>query len=309
MNMENEMNFDGLLVDKENEVVSYNDELHKYWVKESSQPCISVTTLIKQFDNFDEEFWASYKALEAVANADVFKGIKKTLLETKVFAPEYIERAGVSKEIYDAKRDELLGEWKVKRDESCVRGTAIHREHELEHLSGNTIEIKKLGLGGQFSPNISNKIELGEQRVYPELLLSYVSEDGEIRLAGQADLVIVDGNDIYVLDYKTNKSIDVKGFYDRAKKRSTMMKFPLNNLEDTNFWHYSVQLSTYAWMIQQLFPEANVKKLMLIHYDHSNNETTYDCEYLKDEVVRMLDFYKKELRHEKFKNSKRKQTI
>lgn len=307
--MENVINFNELNVDKENEVVSYNDELHKYWIKDSKQTCISVTTLIKKFDNFDEEFWASYKALEAVATPQAFSEVKKALLDSKIFLESYLDKTGVDKETFDKRRGELLEEWKVKRDESCVRGTAIHKKHELQHLAGKTQEIKKLGLGGTFSPNLTNKIQLGEQRVYPELLLSYVSEDGELRLAGQADLVIVDGNDVYILDYKTNKSIDKKGFYDRAKKKSTMMKFPLNNLEDTNFWHYTVQLSTYAWMIQQALPDANIKILMLIHYDHDGNETTYECEYLLADVIRMLDFYKKEIVYEKFKAARKKQTF
>lgn len=309
MNMENVQDFNGLHVDKENELVRYNDELHKYWVKTTNQTCVSVTTLIKEFDNFDEDFWSSYKALEAIVGPEKFMTVKKQLLEYKIFTDKVLESLEVNKEEFLIAKENILKEWAAKAAVACERGTGIHKEHELEHLSGNTAEIKKLGLGGSFSTNTTNKIELGVQRVYPELLLSYVSEDGELRLAGQADLVIVDGNDIYILDYKTNKSIDKKSFYDRAKKRSTMMKFPLNNLEDTNFWHYTLQLSTYAWMIQQAYPDANIKLLMLIHYDHDNNVTDYECEYLKDDVIRMLDFYKKGLKYEKFKNSRKRKTI
>jgi len=105
----------------------------------------------------------------------------------------------------------------------------------LGHLDGTTPEIQRLGLGGTFMSNITNQICLGTQSVHPEILLSYVSEDGTFRLAGQADLVIVDGDTIFVLDYKTNKSIDKKSYYDRKTRRSQMMKYPLNNLEDVNF--------------------------------------------------------------------------
>ena len=73
------------------------------------------------------------------------------------------------------------------------------------------------------------------------------------------------------------------------------MKYPLNNLDDSNFWHYSMQLSTYAWILQQINPEFVIKDLIIVHYDHSGNETIYHCDYLKKEVERMLCFYKKEL--------------
>ena len=64
--MENVINYDVLEVDKENEVVRYNDQLHKYWTKSSNQSCISVTTLIHNFTTFDESFWSSYKAFESL---------------------------------------------------------------------------------------------------------------------------------------------------------------------------------------------------------------------------------------------------
>lgn len=303
---ENVFNFNELSIDKENSAVSYNDELHKYWTKGSNQSCISVTTLIHKFSTFDEAFWASYKALESLASEEQFKEIKPTLLNTKVFNERYLDMVGISDSDFNERRQEILNEWAEKRDASCIRGTAIHRQHELEHLAGKTKELSHLGLGGKFSTNTTNNLELGTQKVYPELLLSRISPDNKLRLAGQADLVIVDGNDVYILDYKTNKKIETKSFFDRKTKKSQMMKYPLNNLQDTNFWHYSLQLSTYAWMIQKANPEFNIKSLILIHYDHDDNCTTYECEYLKQDVERMLGYYKNQIEHEEFKKSREK---
>jgi hypothetical protein len=72
------------------------------------------------------------------------------------------------------------------------------------------------------------------------------------------------------------------------------MKYPLNNLDDVNYWHYTMQLSTYAVMIQQLNPDFEIEDLVLVHFDHNDNMTVYHLPYLKDEVVKMLRFYKKE---------------
>lgn len=212
----------------------------------------------------------------------------------------------IDEEDFKERKQEILDEWATKREESCIRGTAIHRQHELEHLAGRTKELQHLGLGGKFSTNTSNILESGVQKVYPELLLSRISPDRKLRLAGQADLVIVDNNDIYILDYKTNKEIKTKSFYDKKTHKSQMMKYPLNNLQDTNFWHYSLQLSTYAWMIQKLNPEFNIKALILIHYDHSGNCETYECDYLKDDVERMLGYYKNQIDYDEFKKTREK---
>ncbi len=303
---ENEVNFNELEVDKENSIVSYNDKLHKYWIKGSNQSCISVTTLIHKFSTFDEAFWSAYKALESLADPDSFKELKPLLLERKIFNNRFLDMVGVDEADFEERKQEILDEWATKREESCIRGTAIHRQHELEHLAGNTKELSHLGLGGRFSTTTTNMIEPGTQKVYPELLLSRISPDGKLRLAGQADLVIVDGNDVYILDYKTNKKIETKSFFDRKTKKSQMMKYPLNNLQDTNFWHYSLQLSTYAWMIQKANPEFNIKALILIHYDHDGGCTTYECQYLKNDVERMLGYYKNQIEHDEFKKSREK---
>lgn len=84
------------------------------------------------------------------------------------------------------------------------------------------------------------------------------------------------------------------------------MKYPLNTLDDCNYNHYCLQLSTYALMIQQLNPEFEIEDLILIHFDHSDNMTIYHLPYLKDEVIKMLGFYKKESELEKRKNNRKR---
>ena len=83
--------------------------------------------------------------------------------------------------------------------------------------------------------------------------------------------------------------------FDSKSKKSVMMKFPLNNIQDCNYYHYALQLSTYAWMIQQIDPLYEIEDLVLVHFDHDDNMTVYHMPYLKDEVIKMLLFYKKEM--------------
>lgn len=322
-----EINYDKLHIDKENETVFYNDEVHKYWIKNTSLNCISVTTLIHKFATFDEDFWSKYKAVQRLLGEDVFDGpivgkqkiggvtkhkrapaseIKQVLLDTKKYLPEYLNGYNITDEEVLEETTKVLQEWEIKRTTSCIRGTAIHKQMEDGHLDGNTNELQLLKLGGSFKTDTSNKIKVEDRAVYPELLLSRVSDDGKLRLAGQADLIIIDGFDVYILDYKTNQKIDTKSYYDGKLKRSQKLKYPLNNIDDCNFMHYSLQLSTYAWMLQKMDPRLNIKLLMLIHIDHDNNVTNYECDYLKADVERMLAFHKKEVEYDEFKRSRKK---
>ena len=101
---------------------------------------------------------------------------------------------------------------------------------------------KQAPVGGFLAGNVYT-LDLGTG-VYPEFMISYRDED--FLLCGQVDMLVVDRNDIIIIDHKTNEKIEFKSFYDKFKKSQTMMKYPLNTIQDCNGQHYTLQLSTYA---------------------------------------------------------------
>jgi hypothetical protein len=101
--------------------------------------------------------------------------------------------------------------------------------------------------------------------------------------------------DSLIVTHNTNKKIDQKSAYNASTRSTVKMKYPLNTLDDCNYNHYQLQLSTYAWMLQKINPDFIIKDLILNHYDHNGKNTLYHCEYLKKEVEKMLYFYKKQV--------------
>lgn len=199
-----------MVIDKENDYVTYNDEQHLYIEKASGKKCISVTTLIESFGQpFDSDFWASYKALEEIIGKDEYEKIKKELLSKKKFDTKWLDKYNILPEDFTIVKEKILDNWRKTNQEACERGTKIHKFHEELTLGGDCKEVKRLGLGGKFDCYTNNKIKLDSSGVYPEILLNYTSPDGSLRLAGQADLVIVQGKNLYVLDFK-GLAIDTK---------------------------------------------------------------------------------------------------
>ena len=96
-----------------------------------------------------------------------------------------------------------------------------------------------------------------------------------------------------IVTHNTNKKIETKSFFNTKTKSSVKMQYPLNNLDDVNYWHYAMQLSTYAWMMQQLNPEYEIEDLVLVHFNHEGHMTVYHMPYLKKEVGLMLGYFKK----------------
>ena len=112
--------------------------------------------------------------------------------------------------------------------------------------------------------------------------------------------------DKMIVTHNTNKKLDLKGFYDSRIKKTTKMKFPLNTLDECNYSHYNLQLSTYAYMLTQKHPEFIIEDLVLVHFDHNDNMTVYHLPYLRDEVIRMLSFFEKECVLEERKNKNKR---
>lgn len=284
----------GIQVDKENDDVIYNDEKHLYLDKKTGSKYTSVTTLIHHYcQPFNENFWASYKACEYLLEPELWKYLKKDLLQTKVWRDSYLEEYDIDLTAFNNKVAEIKEGYKKNRDESCRRGTALHAIREDMYSVPGNVEIKKYGLGGSFKTNAGNYKLDCDRGVYPEFLISYKFDD-YLMISGQLDLLIKDGNDITIVDYKTNKKIDMKSYFDNSTKKSQKMKFPLNDIDDCNFYHYSMQLSVYSYLLQKINPKFKIKKLIIHHIDHDNNETEYECPYLKEEVERMLLHYRKE---------------
>ena len=288
-------------IDKQNGDVAFSEKSHTYWNVNDNEKYISVTTLIGRYENeFDKEFWSAYKALEKLIPKDNWKIEKKSLLNSHKFDKEILSVYNISELDFNKTQQGILDDWEYENKISCARGTKIHAMLEDSmYKAGANVSLKKFGVGGKFVCD-KGRTELDlENGVYPEYLISRVSPDGILRLAGQIDLLVKQGNEITIIDYKTNKKIDQNSYFNTKTKKSTKMKYPLNNVEDCNFWHYTLQLSTYAWMIQKLNPNFIIKDLIIVHYDHNNKQTVYHLDYLKNEVELMLKHYKKELLHNK----------
>ena len=285
-------------ITKQNGNIAFEEKAHRYWdVTDPSKKFTSVTTIIEKFGQpFDKEFWSAYKALEKLLSADAWKIEKPSLLKSKKFDKSLLELHDISENDFNREQQAILDSWDEENRKSCERGTKIHADFENSfYKKKKNIDISKFQIGGKFECRKDyTDLDL-ENAVYPEYLIHRVSPDGKLCIAGQIDLLVKKGNNIIVGDYKTNKEIKIKSFFDSKTKSSVKMKFPLNNLDDTNYWHYCLQLSTYAWMLQKLNPDFIIEDLVLIHIDHKDKMTIYHLPYLKTEVEKMLAFYKKQV--------------
>lgn len=285
-------------IDKMNGNIAFNEADHKYFdVTNPDRDYISVTTLIDRYTQpFDEQFWSAYKALEKLLPSDSWKIEKPSLLASKKFDPALLAVYNIPINTFNKAQQGILDEWQKKNREACERGTAIHAELENSfYKQAKNVSLQRFGIGGKFECRKDYTDLDIENGVYPEYLIHFETEDKVLLLAGQIDLIIKKGNNLILADHKTNSSIDKKSGFDPTTRTYSKMKYPLTKLMDSNYWHYALQLSTYAYMLQRLNPDFVIRDLILNHIDHDGNVKLYHVEYLKTEVEKMLAHYKKEL--------------
>lgn len=289
---------------KINGKVAFQEEDHKYFnLEDSSIVYTSVTTLIGKYENeFDSQFVSKYKALEKLLSPEDWKKEKGAIWKSHKIPEDFLEVYNISESELNKVQQDILDEWAEINKESCERGTKIHAQLENSfYKAANNITLKKFGIGGKFQCKKDySELDL-EYGIYPEYLIYYDNPKIDLHIAGQIDLIVKSGNEITIIDHKTNKKIDLKSFYDSGTRSTKKMKYPLTNIEDCNYYHYTLQLSTYAWMLQKLNPDFIIKDLILNHYDHNGNNTLYHCKYLKDDVEKMLKHYARQQKLEKQK--------
>ena len=173
-----------------------------------------------------------------------------------------------------------------------------------------TIDDKLLRVFEQLcgSLGISFKVLHGSQKIALYVELEFLTKDmrriksvEEVEIVPTQCIVVDSPTHTYLAGYSmipthnSNKEIRKKGYYESGTRSEQKMLYPLNNLPDANFYHYTLQLSTYAWMLQQINPNFVIKDLILNHYDHKGNNVLYHCDYLKSDVERMLAYHKKQI--------------
>lgn len=215
-------------------MIEFKEAEHKYFQKDKEY--ISVTTLIGKYKN----------------KFDTWK--EATKYKVRHSDPRSVQ--------------EIVQAWDLVRIEACERGSEYHEIKEIENL------YKNANLEKGYVEKIIKLSDLPDG-LYPELRLY----NDEYEIAGHADIVRIERPYIDVEDYKTNKDKydkvtgALKDLGISKKSWGKNMLYPLQGLPDANFYHYTVQLNIYAWMLKQEgFIPRNLK---LLHKKYMENEVVH----------------------------------
>lgn len=225
--------------------ISLNESDHSYYYK-GHKFRRSVTELISIYtQKFDKEHWSQFVS----------------------------KRDKISQE-------EVLKNWEARAASSSEKGREFHLF--MEELLNNFIKNsdfeskysnRELKQKGEFffQKNIENK------KITP-ISLEQPIFDLELDLAGTVDFFgITHKSEYIILDWKTNREIKLKNTY--AK-----MHAPFDSFDDCSFYHYSLQLNIYRYIIEK-HCNITIPYLYFVWF-HEDNETykIFNCIDMKTEL-------------------------
>jgi hypothetical protein len=205
-------------MDKQRKHIKFVEESHQYLNVETGEQYLSTTEFLSRY----------YRKFDASAIA------RKLVTTNKQYKNKY---QGI--EVEDA-INELKAEWQLRTD----LGNEIHNifeTHLINRLTGKK-SISNLYTKIFDSFNLLNKYP--NHKVCPEMILF----SDKYKIAGQADLPLFNEEQeaFKIFDYKSNQKGIKKYAYQDQK-----MFAPLEHIPDSNYYHYALQLTLYAYMVRE----------------------------------------------------------
>lgn len=166
--------------------------------------------------------------------------------------------------------------WKKKNLESVTIGTEIHNEIET-YLKTGIVNPR-----WTFVPGMCQQYFSIYKDVRPETALY----SKKYFVAGTSDLPGLRGSVVDIWDYKTNASKGILYSSDYGKR----MLGCLSHLEECSYNTYAIQLSVYAYMLEE--HGWKIGRLCLIYIPPAEPENHFliPIPYMKSDVINLLDY-------------------
>lgn len=188
--------------------------------------------------------------------------------DSEFHAKRKAEALGITKEA-------VLEMWDKKGRESREQGTAMHEKIESYYLgksvsTDETFELFKI---------FANKITLRPYRT------EWAVYDWEQKIAGTIDFVDYQNGEYIIYDWKrSDKLIAKNGLPIKNSQYGEKALPPIENLDDSPYYHYALQLSLYKYILEKNYG-ITVSKLRLgIFHPSYNKPYVLEMPYLKNEI-------------------------
>lgn len=182
---------------------------------------------------------------------------------------------------YQLSIEQIKALWEENRDQAANAGTQMHLNIEQYY---NQVPVQNDSKEYQFFLEFAR--DFAHLEPYRTEWCVYYEEP--LYLAGSIDMVFRDRNtgEFLIYDWKRSKEIE----YECAFEKKTGKIDCLKTMPDTNFWHYSLQLNTYRYILESKY-DITIAGMFLVVLHPDNFPQTYDRVQVHDLRHLMPDIF------------------
>jgi hypothetical protein len=184
-----------------------------------------------------------------------------------------------------------MKEWSDNGKTASEAGTAMHLAIEQflhsapEQIKPEIKETPEWRYFMKFWKDCGPDLEpyRSEWEVFTDSLIP-IEGERKIKLCGSIDMVFRRRSDgkFVIYDWKRSKEIKMENKFGSGLA-------PLEHLPDTNYWHYTLQLNVYKWILEKYYGlEVADLYLVILHPDNSSYRRMR-LNILDDEVEDMIE--------------------
>jgi ATP-dependent exoDNAse (exonuclease V) beta subunit len=242
------------------EFIEFDEGPHIYTVH-GEQGYTSVTTLNhSHFEHFDAD-----SILD-----NIMKG-------KRIYDPTY--------KYYGMTREQIKESWDKNRDSASFAGTNMHYDIECYY---NDMDVKNDSIEFKYFKNFVK--DFPELKPYRTEWMVYYEE---LKISGSIDMIFEnpDGT-IQIYDWKRCKEIAYENPYGK-----TAITPCISHFQDSNFWHYALQLNTYKTILEHKYGKK-VTGLYLVCLHPDNPYKNYDrieVPFLEEDMQNLFEYRRKQI--------------
>lgn len=175
----------------------------------------------------------------------------------------------VSYKYYQKTKEAILQDWEENRSSAAALGTSLHARIE-RFYNGYTVEEDDKEMGIEFNEYFQRfHRDIVQQRKWTIYRTEHMIFIEELYLNGSIDAIFKnEKGEIILVDWKRSKKIEREGF------QGKMGTGICSDLPDCNFYHYSLQLNLYKYILELKY-NMKVSELYLAVFHPDNENDSY----------------------------------
>lgn len=236
--------------------IVFDEPTHIYTVNGSSKGIVSITTFL-------HHFFPHFDADKVITNM--------------MKSPKWPQSKW-----YGMTREEIRNAWTNNGREASEAGTATHLAVEMAMNDAWDV------VSASAKESIEWKYFLLFWDKYKETLEPYRTEwevwDADLKLAGSIDMVFRNRKDgtYAIYDWKRSKEIKMENSFGTGFG-------PCSHLPDCNYWHYTLQLNMYRYILEKNYGVKISEMALVILHPNNKSFKRIVLNRLEDEIEGMVE--------------------